>query len=175
MIGNVALATLAGGPFGSWYYFGPRELGQMVRIKSLCPKSCIRNLLSFRFVAGEPNHFVVYPCINSVTRFCCLWVSDCHSSWTPEVALEHRSTECCRGWTTYVSFHVSLAVRLTHIWCSSYSSLPRHVRILLRWVHWESCGIFQQVRFNVYSLHALNSKMLHRYAYIEIGTGRQKP
>jgi len=26
---NVAMATLAGGPFGSWYYFGPRELGQM--------------------------------------------------------------------------------------------------------------------------------------------------
>lgn len=23
-IGNVALATLAGGPFGCWYYFGPR-------------------------------------------------------------------------------------------------------------------------------------------------------
>ncbi|EIN11911.1 DUF580-domain-containing protein [Punctularia strigosozonata HHB-11173 SS5] len=29
VIGNVALATLAGGPFGSWYYFGPREQGQM--------------------------------------------------------------------------------------------------------------------------------------------------
>ncbi|KAF8161084.1 plasma-membrane choline transporter-domain-containing protein [Crassisporium funariophilum] len=27
--GNVALATLAGGPYGSWYYFGPRELGEM--------------------------------------------------------------------------------------------------------------------------------------------------
>ncbi|KAG1799715.1 plasma-membrane choline transporter-domain-containing protein [Suillus plorans] len=25
VIGNVALATLAGGPYGSWYYFGPQE------------------------------------------------------------------------------------------------------------------------------------------------------
>lgn len=24
MIGNVALATLAGGPFGGWYYYGPK-------------------------------------------------------------------------------------------------------------------------------------------------------
>ncbi|KAI0341911.1 DUF580-domain-containing protein [Trametopsis cervina] len=29
VVGNVALATMAGGPFGSWYYFGPREQGQM--------------------------------------------------------------------------------------------------------------------------------------------------
>ncbi|KAI0812718.1 plasma-membrane choline transporter-domain-containing protein [Irpex lacteus] len=29
VIGNVALSTMAGGPFGSWYYFGPREQGQM--------------------------------------------------------------------------------------------------------------------------------------------------
>jgi hypothetical protein len=29
VIGNVALATLAGGPFGAWYYFGPREMGEM--------------------------------------------------------------------------------------------------------------------------------------------------
>ncbi|KAF8345826.1 plasma-membrane choline transporter-domain-containing protein [Amanita rubescens] len=29
VIGNVALATLAGGPFGTWYYFGPRDMGQM--------------------------------------------------------------------------------------------------------------------------------------------------
>ncbi|TFK20956.1 DUF580-domain-containing protein [Coprinopsis marcescibilis] len=29
VIGNVALATMAGGPYGSWYYFGPRELGEM--------------------------------------------------------------------------------------------------------------------------------------------------
>ncbi|KAH9946970.1 DUF580-domain-containing protein [Amylocystis lapponica] len=27
VVGNVALATLAGGPFGSWYYFGPQEQG----------------------------------------------------------------------------------------------------------------------------------------------------
>ncbi|EPQ57025.1 DUF580-domain-containing protein [Gloeophyllum trabeum ATCC 11539] len=31
VIGNVALATLAGGPYGCWYYFGPREQGQMPR------------------------------------------------------------------------------------------------------------------------------------------------
>ena len=31
VIGNVSLATLAGGPFGSWYYFGPGDLGEMVR------------------------------------------------------------------------------------------------------------------------------------------------
>lgn len=29
VIGNVALATLAGGPYGCWYYFGPRSAGQM--------------------------------------------------------------------------------------------------------------------------------------------------
>ncbi|KAK7472552.1 pH nine-sensitive protein 1 [Stygiomarasmius scandens] len=29
VIGNVALATLAGGPYGCWYYFGPRSDGQM--------------------------------------------------------------------------------------------------------------------------------------------------
>ncbi|THH08372.1 hypothetical protein EW145_g2751 [Phellinidium pouzarii] len=29
VVGNVALATLAGGPFGAWYYFGPRSDGQM--------------------------------------------------------------------------------------------------------------------------------------------------
>jgi hypothetical protein len=32
VIGNVALATLAGGPYGSWYYFGPRELGDMASV-----------------------------------------------------------------------------------------------------------------------------------------------
>ena len=32
VIANVSLATLAGGPYGSWYYFGPRELGQMVSL-----------------------------------------------------------------------------------------------------------------------------------------------
>lgn len=31
VLGNVSLATLAGGPFGSWYYFGPRGSGGMVR------------------------------------------------------------------------------------------------------------------------------------------------
>jgi len=29
VVGNIALATLAGGPYGSWYYFGPNELGIM--------------------------------------------------------------------------------------------------------------------------------------------------
>ncbi|KAF8738077.1 hypothetical protein AX14_012051 [Amanita brunnescens Koide BX004] len=29
VVGNVALATLAGGPFGTWYYFGPRDMGEM--------------------------------------------------------------------------------------------------------------------------------------------------
>ncbi|KAH8119541.1 DUF580-domain-containing protein [Phellopilus nigrolimitatus] len=29
VVGNVALATLAGGPFGAWYYLGPRDDGQM--------------------------------------------------------------------------------------------------------------------------------------------------
>ncbi|KAF9531624.1 plasma-membrane choline transporter-domain-containing protein [Crepidotus variabilis] len=29
VIANVALSTLAGGPYGSWYYFGPREMGEM--------------------------------------------------------------------------------------------------------------------------------------------------
>ncbi|KAH8083752.1 DUF580-domain-containing protein [Cristinia sonorae] len=35
VIGNVALATMAGGPFGSWYYFGPREQGLMPKHPTL--------------------------------------------------------------------------------------------------------------------------------------------
>jgi len=31
VVSNVSLATLAGGPYGSWYYFGARELGEMPR------------------------------------------------------------------------------------------------------------------------------------------------
>jgi len=33
--GNVVLATLAGGPYGSWYYFGPREQGEMPKHATL--------------------------------------------------------------------------------------------------------------------------------------------
>ncbi|KNZ80543.1 Protein PNS1 [Termitomyces sp. J132] len=29
VVKNVAIATLAGGPFGAWYYFGPHEMGEM--------------------------------------------------------------------------------------------------------------------------------------------------
>ncbi|KAJ7581593.1 plasma-membrane choline transporter-domain-containing protein [Mycena floridula] len=29
VIGNVALVTLAGGPYGAWYYFGPKDMGEM--------------------------------------------------------------------------------------------------------------------------------------------------
>ncbi|KAJ7072323.1 plasma-membrane choline transporter-domain-containing protein [Mycena amicta] len=35
VIGNVALATLAGGPFGCWYYFGPRGEGNMPKHPTL--------------------------------------------------------------------------------------------------------------------------------------------
>ncbi|KZP34479.1 DUF580-domain-containing protein [Athelia psychrophila] len=35
VIGNISLATLAGGPYGSWYYFGPREQGQMPKHPTL--------------------------------------------------------------------------------------------------------------------------------------------
>lgn len=35
VIGNVALATMAGGPFGCWYYFGPREQGEMPKHPTL--------------------------------------------------------------------------------------------------------------------------------------------
>ncbi|EJD52450.1 DUF580-domain-containing protein [Auricularia subglabra TFB-10046 SS5] len=35
VIGNVALATLAGGPYGAWYYFGPREAGLMPKHPTL--------------------------------------------------------------------------------------------------------------------------------------------
>ncbi|KAJ8590242.1 DUF580-domain-containing protein [Rhizopogon salebrosus TDB-379] len=35
VIGNVALATLAGGAYGNWYYFGPREQGQMPKHPTL--------------------------------------------------------------------------------------------------------------------------------------------
>ncbi|KAG0693390.1 plasma-membrane choline transporter-domain-containing protein [Suillus ampliporus] len=35
VIGNVALATLAGGAYGSWYYFGPLDQGQMPKHPTL--------------------------------------------------------------------------------------------------------------------------------------------
>ncbi|KAG1731518.1 plasma-membrane choline transporter-domain-containing protein [Suillus paluster] len=35
VIGNIALATLAGGAYGSWYYFGPRDQGQMPKHPTL--------------------------------------------------------------------------------------------------------------------------------------------
>ncbi|KAF7361889.1 hypothetical protein MVEN_00533400 [Mycena venus] len=35
VIGNVALATLAGGPYGCWYYFGPRGEGDMPKHPTL--------------------------------------------------------------------------------------------------------------------------------------------
>ncbi|KAJ7346621.1 plasma-membrane choline transporter-domain-containing protein [Mycena albidolilacea] len=35
VIGNVALATLAGGPYGCWYYFGPRGEGDMPKRPTL--------------------------------------------------------------------------------------------------------------------------------------------
>ncbi|KAF8893351.1 plasma-membrane choline transporter-domain-containing protein [Infundibulicybe gibba] len=35
VIGNVALATLAGGPYGAWYYFGPRHQGEMPKNPTL--------------------------------------------------------------------------------------------------------------------------------------------
>ncbi|KAJ6499296.1 plasma-membrane choline transporter-domain-containing protein [Mycena sanguinolenta] len=35
VIGNVALATLAGGPYGCWYYFGPRGEGDMPKNPTL--------------------------------------------------------------------------------------------------------------------------------------------
>ncbi|OJA18624.1 hypothetical protein AZE42_01778 [Rhizopogon vesiculosus] len=35
VIGNVALATLAGGAYGNWYYFGPRDQGQMPKHPTL--------------------------------------------------------------------------------------------------------------------------------------------
>ncbi|CAE6456401.1 unnamed protein product [Rhizoctonia solani] len=35
VIGNVCLATMAGGPYGGWYYFGPSNMGQMPENPSL--------------------------------------------------------------------------------------------------------------------------------------------
>jgi hypothetical protein len=35
VIGNVALATLAGGPYGCWYYFGPKGYGEMPKWPTL--------------------------------------------------------------------------------------------------------------------------------------------
>ncbi|CCO33036.1 Protein PNS1 [Rhizoctonia solani AG-1 IB] len=35
VIGNVCLATMAGGPYGGWYYFGPSNMGQMPKNPSL--------------------------------------------------------------------------------------------------------------------------------------------
>ena len=49
VIGNVALATLAGGPFGAWYYFGPRHLGEMVRLL------LSHTVLNTKSLARSPN------------------------------------------------------------------------------------------------------------------------
>ncbi|EIW81912.1 DUF580-domain-containing protein [Coniophora puteana RWD-64-598 SS2] len=35
VVGNVALATMAGGPFGCWYYFGPSNMGGMPSFPTL--------------------------------------------------------------------------------------------------------------------------------------------
>ncbi|CUA68297.1 Protein PNS1 [Cryptococcus neoformans var, neoformans B-3501A] [Rhizoctonia solani] len=37
VIGNVCLATMAGGPYGGWYYFGPSNMGQMTDIQPKNP------------------------------------------------------------------------------------------------------------------------------------------
>lgn len=62
VIGNVALATLAGGPYGSWYYFGPRELGEMVRFLAERPNDSSIESLS----AQTSDPFCVHASINFV-------------------------------------------------------------------------------------------------------------
>jgi hypothetical protein len=51
VVGNVALATLAGGPYGAWYYFGPRELGRMPAhpTTGALGRACTRSLGSIAF------------------------------------------------------------------------------------------------------------------------------
>jgi len=41
VIGNVALATLAGGPYGSWYYFGPGEMPKHTTISAFVRASTL--------------------------------------------------------------------------------------------------------------------------------------
>ncbi|KZV95008.1 DUF580-domain-containing protein [Exidia glandulosa HHB12029] len=51
VIGNVALATLAGGAYGGWYYFGPRENGLMPKHPTLAAlgRACTTSLGSIAF------------------------------------------------------------------------------------------------------------------------------
>lgn len=53
----MALATLAGGPFGGWYYFGPKAeggvYGGMVRSLSLFPLFFSTPLLSSLSLVGR--------------------------------------------------------------------------------------------------------------------------
>jgi len=51
VIANVALATLAGGVYGGWYYFGPKELGVLPKHPSLGAfgRACTTSLGSIAF------------------------------------------------------------------------------------------------------------------------------
>lgn len=51
VIQNVALATMAGGPYGCWYYFGPRQQGEMPEHPSLSAfaRASTRSLGSIAF------------------------------------------------------------------------------------------------------------------------------
>jgi hypothetical protein len=48
VIGNVALATLAGGPYGAWYYFGPGRMPNNPTMGAL-GRACTRSLGSIAF------------------------------------------------------------------------------------------------------------------------------
>ncbi len=73
VIGNVSLATLAGGPFGSWYYFGPRQLGEMVRICLTC--SSVTHIS----VAKTSNLVCFWARIDTIIGVHRLWIFDRHN------------------------------------------------------------------------------------------------
>lgn len=69
---NVALSTLAGGPYGAWYYFGPRELGQMVCTENL---AALNGILP-NCIAQAPDLVCVRQGFYAFTRIYRIWLAD---------------------------------------------------------------------------------------------------
>jgi len=88
VIGNVSLATLAGGPYGSWYYFGPRELGEMVcKILFFLPIPLTNSLQTS---AEASYHLCIRPSIHPLPRLDCLRFIDRH-----HFGNDSAPSQCC--------------------------------------------------------------------------------
>jgi hypothetical protein len=64
---------MAGGPYGGWYYFGPSNMGMMVRLP---PSFLVGWLTYLRLVAQEPGTIGIRTRLDSVARFDCIRVVD---------------------------------------------------------------------------------------------------